>query len=40
MLQENQWSVKIQKEYNEVITNKNEEISRIKDHSKKTTYLD
>jgi hypothetical protein len=36
ILQENQWSIsKMQKEFDEVITDKNEEISRLKDHSKK-----
>jgi myosin heavy subunit len=36
ILQENRWSVsKIQKEYDGVIADKNEEISRLKDHSKK-----
>jgi hypothetical protein len=36
IVQENQWSVSnIQKEYDEVITDKNEEISHLKDHSKK-----
>jgi CRISPR/Cas system CMR-associated protein Cmr5 small subunit len=36
ILQENRWSIsKIQKEYDRVIADKNEEISRLKDHSKK-----
>jgi hypothetical protein len=36
ILQENRWSVsKMQKEFDEVITDKNEEISRLKDHSQK-----
>jgi predicted RNase H-like nuclease (RuvC/YqgF family) len=36
ILQENRWSVsKIQKEYDGVIADKNEEISHLKEHSKK-----
>jgi chromosome segregation ATPase len=36
ILQENQKSIsKVQKEFDEIITDKNEEISRLKNHSKK-----
>jgi hypothetical protein len=36
ILQDNQKTVqKVQKEFDKVITDKNEEISRLKDHSKK-----